>query len=70
MTFDAERGNRLREVILELDLTWFADLVRDVSGFAAHIQRRVPASLLRYVQANRVAAQAQIFLGVSRRRLP
>jgi hypothetical protein len=43
--------------------------VRQVAGLATHIERHVPASLLRNIQSRRVATQAEIFFLVARSRL-
>ena len=54
---------------IKLLLALFAGLVRDVAGFAAHIQRYVTAALLGHIHARVVAAQTKVLFLITGRRL-
>jgi hypothetical protein len=69
MTVEAELRRRFGQVISEFDVVGITGFVNGVTSAAAHIQRRVPASFFRNIQANRVTAQAKIFCFVPGDRL-
>ena len=69
VTVEAQRRARLGQVIIELLFALLANLVGDVAGVAAHIQRRVPAAFLGNVDALVMAGEAEVLCLVSRRRL-
>ncbi len=69
VTIQAERWRRFRQVIIELLLTAFAGLVRDVAGFAAHVQCGMTATLLGDVQSLRMAAETEVLVLVTGGRL-
>jgi len=60
VAINAQCGRRLGEMKIEFLLAAFAGLVRDVAGFAAHVERRVAAALFRDVQPDGVAGEANI----------
>ena len=60
VTIDAQRGRRLRQMKIEFLFAALAGLVCYVARCAAHIQRRMPAALLRNIHADGVAAEAKI----------
>ena len=62
VAIDAQRRRRLGQMKIEFLFAALAGLVRHVARPTAHVQRRVPAALLRNVHADRVAAEAKIFL--------
>ena len=68
MAIDAQRRNRLGQVIVELLFTALSDLVRRVTGVATHIKRGVTAALFGDVHAFRMAIEAEVFSLVSIRR--
>ena len=66
VTIEAKRGSSLREVVLEFNLGYVANLVGDVAGFATHFQRSVLAAVFRDVQSLRVAGQADVLPFIAR----
>jgi hypothetical protein len=66
VAIDAKRWDRLGEMIVELKLAHLARLVRRMASFAAHVEGRMPAALLRNVNADLVATQAKIFFLIPR----
>src|SRR5215471_10004439 len=60
VAIDAERGRSFGQMKIELRFSHLAGLMSDVARIAAHIQRGVPASLLRHIQSFIVAIEAEI----------
>lgn len=61
VTIEAKLRRRFRQVIGELDLVGVAGFMYGMARAAARVQRRVPASLIRHIQSDRMAAQAKVF---------
>lgn len=57
---DAQGGHGLGQVIIELLLSFFSDLVRRVAGIASHIQRGMAAALFGDIQALVVAIKTEV----------
>ena len=66
VTIDAQRRRSFGQMKVELHLAGLARFVGGVAGVAAHVEGGVAAALLRDVDADLVAAQAEILLLVSR----
>jgi hypothetical protein len=58
MAIKTERGSILRQVVIELAFSPTANLVRNVTGLAAHIQRGVTAAILGDVHTLTMAGEA------------
>ena len=69
MTINAQSGRRLGQMVVKFLFAALPDLVRDMAGFATHIQRRVPAPRCGNVKTLRVASQAEVFALTARCRL-
>lgn len=65
VTIQAKGRRRFREVIIELLLTAFAGLVRDMAGFASHVERGVAAAFLRDIQSLGVTAKTEVLVLVA-----
>jgi hypothetical protein len=62
MAVETKSRSGLREVVVEFAFTYFASLVRNVASAATHIERCMPTTALRDVDANLVAGEAEIFI--------
>jgi len=69
MAIYAEGGRRLGEMKIEFGLADLPRFVRDVAGFAAHVEGGMPAAFFGHIQPGRMAAQAEVFFLVPRGRL-
>jgi hypothetical protein len=69
VAIQAELRRRFRQMISELVLCPVADLVRNVAGVAAHVQRYVTAAFFRNIQSGRMAAQAKVLAFIAGDRL-
>jgi len=61
VAIQAQRRGRFGQVISKFGIRARARFVRDVAGFAPHVQRRVMASLGKPLLTLRVALRAQVF---------
>src|SRR5208282_2317261 len=69
VAINAKRGDGLRQVIVELLLALFANLVRRVAGVASHVESRVATAFLWNIRPLSVAGEAEIVFLVARGRL-
>jgi hypothetical protein len=69
MTIYAESGRRLGEMKIEFGLADLPRFVRNVAGFAAHVEGGMAAAFLRHIQPGGMAAQAEVFFLIPQGRL-
>lgn len=69
MTIEAKGRSGLGQVEVEFLFALLAGLMGDVAGLAAHVESGMPAALLRNVNPDFMATQAEILLRVSGGRL-
>lgn len=60
MAIDAKRRDAFVEVLVELDLADFTDLMRGMAGVAAHVERGVAATFRGHVRPLRMTVKAQV----------
>lgn len=68
MASDAQLRRGLRQMEIELLLTLLPHLVRDMAGFAAHVEGRMPAAFLGSIHALTMATETQILGLIAGRR--